>query len=1161
MGAPSFSPYRMRRPYRLPPFAETLARYTVALAMPEAEKFEHFQVLSHPDGSPWELGRGAMGVTYKAFDTNLRCDVALKIINPQFLSSDTARQRFVREARAAAQLRHPNVATVFHLGNSGDGFFYVMEYVDGETVESRIRREGPFRAELALRITRQVARALIAAERQKLVHRDIKPSNIMLVNEADEEHLLVKVIDFGLAKSVGPSSDKSVTVTLGGFVGTPHFASPEQLEERETDARSDIYSLGATLWYMLVGRPPYEGSMASVIHQHLGSELPEELLRSFNRKVEDLLRRMLAKKAEDRFQTAVELKQALDNILADSESGDLSGILVATDPAANVAGANSRGYVTGQIISNRYEILERLPPALLKVKDLQTNRVVALRPFTTDMNDERQTEALRAEVAKLRNVHHPNLTAVYGLEATDHGIFLISEWTRGFTFQELLRSRGELHWPETFRLVQPLAKLLDFLADRELLLGSIALGDVKIEPAHPDEDLDALRKAPVETWPSFVVKVDSLATAGIHESQLPQPTETMVRPSLSSDAVKNPVGPLAQLIYELLGGVSHHGEPATGSPTRFAPVPALSEAGNAVLRPGVSEPTRFPSAVEFLAELEHAGYAALPPVAGPGTHHVQQVGTDNGRERAGTSRMSRTPTAPIAPVTPSRSVTYAAVAPTQVPPEPGPPGSEEEPRAVTSPWLLRVITVAIVLFGLGALGTVVGISFFLNRQVPVPKEVTHEGFVTLDTKPSGASVQWKGQPIGTTPLTSYRLPAGKQTLELQFPGYVNKSVDVTVADGMVNNLGLVSLAREAGQFVVKTDPPGVPFEINSAGQKPTSGITPLTVDNMPTGKYQVTLKRPGWPDVIKDVELTQGASVNVQHTYEGANVSLKSDPTGATIYLAGIALGQTPLTANLPSGQVELTSKIGSLTPVTQRFVPDPGGNTVVEFKHIYGLLSVTCDQPDSDVVIGGIDLGKPPIEGILPPGKQSVEVKVYGRPEQVRTADIQAGKRVVLEFTFGGTPSAESATTPPNNSEAPVPRASPVETPVNPSGSPGKPADTVSEGRPATNIEASPPSVATPKPSPTARPKSTPSPVYRSKEDRDRAKEEAYRKFDAQWDAKKNAMKQERKYIDYWIGHSSGEVKEQWKYKQKVLEDRMNHLDEDKDAAKKQLGRQWNEE
>src|SRR3984893_18293490 len=512
--------------------------------MSEGEKFEHFQVLSHPDGSPWELGRGAMGVTYKAFDTNLRCDVALKVINPQFLASDTARQRFVREARAAAQLRHPNVATVFHLGNSADGFFYVMEYVDGETVESRIRREGPIRPELALQITRQVARTLIAAERQKLVHRDIKPSNIMLVNEAIEDHLLVKVIDFGLAKSFEPSSDKSVTVTLGGFVGTPHFASPEQLEERETDTRSDIYSLGATLWYMLVGRPPYEGSMASVIHQHLGSELPSDVLLSFSPKLADLLRRMLAKKPGDRFQTPVELKQSLDDILADAESKELSGVPVGIDPSAAVAHRGSRAYTTGEVIAGRYEILERLPPSLVKARDLQTNRLVALKPLAGSTPlDTQQTEEFRTEVGKLRNVHHPNLTAVYGLESTDRGLLLVSEWARGFTLLDLLRSRGELRWPETIRLVGPLAKLFDFLAERDLLHGAVGVGDVKIEPTHPNEDLDALRKAPVETWSPFVVKVDSLATAGVEAARLPEPTETMVQPSMVTGPVKNPVQP------------------------------------------------------------------------------------------------------------------------------------------------------------------------------------------------------------------------------------------------------------------------------------------------------------------------------------------------------------------------------------------------------------------------------------------------------------------------------------------------------------------------------------------------------------------------------------------------------------------------------------------
>jgi serine/threonine protein kinase len=1098
--------------------------------MSEGEKFEHFQVLNHPDGSPWELGRGAMGVTYKAFDTNLRCDVALKVINPQFLSSDTARQRFVREARAAAQLRHPNVATVFHLGSSGDGYFYVMEYVDGETVESRIRREGTFRPELALQITRQVARALIAAERQKLVHRDIKPSNIMLVNEADD-HLLVKVIDFGLAKSFESSLEKSVTVTLGGFVGTPHFASPEQLEERETDTRSDIYSLGATLWYMLVGRPPYEGSMASVIHQHLGSELPTDVLLSFSPKLADLLRRMLAKNPGDRFQTPVELKQSLDDILADAESKELFGAPVGIDPRATAGNGGSRVYTTGEVIAGRYEILERLPPSLFKAKDLQTNRPVALKPLASaSALDTHQTEEFRTEVGKLRNVHHPNLTAVYGLESTDRGLLLVSEWARGFSLLDLLRSRGELRWPETIRLVQPLAKLFDFLAERDLLHGSVGVGDVKIEPAHPNEDLDALRKAPVETWSPFVVKVDSLATAGVQAAGLPEPTETMVQPSMVSGPVKNPVQPLAQLIYELLGGVSRYGDSATGALARFAPVPALSEAGNAVLRPGVVEPTRFPSAAEFLAALERAESVAVPPM-------------------------------------PPATFAKSALPPTEALPEPDVPEPvEEEPRAVASPWLLRIITIAIVLFGLGALATVVSVSFFLNREVPVPKQVSKEGFVTFDTKPTGASVLRNGQAIGTTPLTGFRLPVGQQTLEVRSPGYANKVVDVTISDGTINNLGLVALARENGQFVVKTNPPGAPFEITGADQKTTSGITPLTVDNMPTGKYRVTLRRPGWPEVTEDVDLAPGASVNIQHTYQGTSVTLKSDPAGATVYFAGTALGRTPLTVNLPMAQIELTSKIGSLTPITQRLIPDPSGNTVVEFKHTYGLLSVTCDRPDADVVIGGVDLGKPPIEGILPPSKQSVVVKVEGRPDQVRTADIQAGKRVVLEFTFGGAAPAETTASPANNSEEQVPRASPVETPVNQAGAPPNPTNTVFPGKSGTTIQATPAPSATPTPSATLKPTSTPrpkspSPVYRTKQDWEHARDEAYRKLDAQWDAKKNAMKQQRKYIDYWVDHSSGEVKEQWKYKKSVLEDRMNRLDDEKDAAKQQLKRQWNDE
>src|SRR5947207_2288164 len=275
--------------------------------MPERISFDHYQTLTREDGSPVELGRGAMGITYKAFDTNLRVNVALKVINSKLLESSVAQQRFLREARAAAQLRHPNVASVFHLGTSGNAFYYAMEFVDGETLESFIRREGPVSPVMALRITLQVTRALAAATKHHLVHRDIKPANLMLVK--DDDDFLVKVIELGLAKSIKHTDDEDLaTLSMGGFVGTAHFASPEQLEEREIDVRSDIYSLGVTLWFMLTGKPPFSGSVVQVMSQHISRSPPFEDLAGIPEPAVKLLRRMLEKNPAGRPQTAADLR-------------------------------------------------------------------------------------------------------------------------------------------------------------------------------------------------------------------------------------------------------------------------------------------------------------------------------------------------------------------------------------------------------------------------------------------------------------------------------------------------------------------------------------------------------------------------------------------------------------------------------------------------------------------------------------------------------------------------------------------------------------------------------------------------------------------------------------------------------------------------------------
>src|ERR1700720_246898 len=163
------------------------------------QRFEHYELVTGKDGKPVELGRGAMGVTYKAFDIDLHCPVTLKVISDRYLADESARLRFLREARAAASVRHPNVASVFHLGRTGEHYFYAMEFVEGETLENLIKRSGRLEVKLALQITTQVAAGLVAVHKQKLVHRDIKPSNVMVSME-DGGALTAKIIDLGLVK-------------------------------------------------------------------------------------------------------------------------------------------------------------------------------------------------------------------------------------------------------------------------------------------------------------------------------------------------------------------------------------------------------------------------------------------------------------------------------------------------------------------------------------------------------------------------------------------------------------------------------------------------------------------------------------------------------------------------------------------------------------------------------------------------------------------------------------------------------------------------------------------------------------------------------------------------------------------------------------------------
>jgi serine/threonine protein kinase len=275
-----------------------------------ARRFEHYELVKGEDGKPVEFGRGAMGVTYKAVDVDLHRPVTLKVIKERYLGDESARLRFLREARAAASVRHANVASVFHLGRTGQNYFYAMEFVEGETLEHLIKRSGRLEVKLALEIATQVAAGLAAVHTQKLVHRDIKPSNIM-VNVEEGSIVTAKIIDLGLAKPAPDSPPQAAISTPGTFVGTPEFASPEQFAGVSVNIRSDLYSLGVVLWKMLTGRVMFTGSPAKMMYQHQHSPLPLEQLEAVPQPVVVLVGALLEKDPARRFQTPVEVQKAI----------------------------------------------------------------------------------------------------------------------------------------------------------------------------------------------------------------------------------------------------------------------------------------------------------------------------------------------------------------------------------------------------------------------------------------------------------------------------------------------------------------------------------------------------------------------------------------------------------------------------------------------------------------------------------------------------------------------------------------------------------------------------------------------------------------------------------------------------------------------------------
>lgn len=265
------------------------------------------------------IGSGGMGIVLKGFDTELHRVVAIKVLKPHLAHNGAARSRFAREAQSAAAVVHEHVIPIYDVQSDGEMPFLVMQYVPGQSLQTRVDERGPLDPKEVLRIARQAAAGLAAAHAQGLVHRDVKPANILM--EESVERVLIS--DFGLARTV----DDATLTRTGIVAGTPHYMSPEQASGHSVDHRSDLFSLGCVIYFMCTGRPPFRAEQAMAILNRICHDRHrpvDEINHDIPGELAEIVDQLLSKDPDDRFRTAHEVEQRLESILAQLQNGKRS---------------------------------------------------------------------------------------------------------------------------------------------------------------------------------------------------------------------------------------------------------------------------------------------------------------------------------------------------------------------------------------------------------------------------------------------------------------------------------------------------------------------------------------------------------------------------------------------------------------------------------------------------------------------------------------------------------------------------------------------------------------------------------------------------------------------------------------------------------------------
>jgi serine/threonine protein kinase len=585
----------------------------------EKVRFGNFEVMNDPEGRPILLGKGTFGRTYQARHCFLDIIVALKIITERYVADPTVRQRFLTEARAVAKLSHPHIARLYDFGEKEGVLHYAMEYCGGGSLADHVAKNGPLPLRRTIEIAQQISGALKCAHTAGFIHRDLKPSNIMLT--AQDGPLFAKLIDFGLVQPSVPGATRSFAEDQSAdgarFLGTPLFASPEQLREEPMDVRTDLFSLGMTLWFLMAGRAPESGSSAEIAASRLNREsyaarLPANLPPPFR----DVLVRLLEKDRRNRFTTAADLFNSLNAraaALGFRQAKDYTEPLAAIDSEdaqATESGALAKlepieiEEVTAPLTSE-FSIVTRINEDFTGINYVASevekkgamSILHVLHP--TLLEDEPALDRFRVHIAQLMRVDVTEIVRPKAIKRYSDYVAVISDKPEGTDLLSVLRTEGTVPLVEAAPLLEKIADVCDRLCAARLPGVQLAPGRIYVERPN-----GGLSKVQVRLCPRFLTVSEATELARMNE---PEETSSTMTTDMLGDPARadNMAEHFASLLYRVVAG-RNCPVAASISTQAYVAVPGLSEQSNRILALVIARQVEDSSCGKVLREVLNA---------------------------------------------------------------------------------------------------------------------------------------------------------------------------------------------------------------------------------------------------------------------------------------------------------------------------------------------------------------------------------------------------------------------------------------------------------------------------------------------------------------------------------------------------------------------------